>query len=41
MGIRDITEMKLVAKELSLTLRNKIAMPANNLILIWEKTESN
>ena len=41
MGIRDITEMKQVAKGLDLELQQEIEMPANNLILLWKKNRSN
>jgi len=41
MGIRDITEMKQVAKSLDLELQQEIEMPANNLILLWKKITSN
>ncbi len=37
MGIRDITKIKLVAKTLGLELKQEVEMPANNLILVWEK----
>jgi len=37
MGIRDITDLKALASEVGLSFVDEIAMPANNLMLIWQK----
>lgn len=37
MGIRDLTELQKLAKDVDLNLKQQIAMPANNYILVWEK----
>lgn len=36
-GVRDIADLKLLAAEHGLSLREKRAMPANNFLLVWQK----
>ncbi len=40
MGIRDLDDLEILAKENNLHLLEELSMPANNLILIWEKISS-
>lgn len=37
-GVRDIADLKPLAAEHGLSLREKRAMPANNFFLVWQKT---
>lgn len=37
-GIRDVSELKKLGEAVGLILRPPIAMPANNFLLVWDKT---
>lgn len=39
-GIRDVGDLKAVAMRFGLALTSDIAMPANNRILVWSKTNN-
>jgi hypothetical protein len=36
-GIRDIADCEAVARSVGLTLLERVPMPANNFLLVWEK----
>ncbi len=37
-GVRDVTDLRRLAGDVGLTLRMPIPMPANNFLLVWDKS---